>query len=279
MRRRVIVIGVALLLLVVSRLPYLLGGADWGVFLTEHLWLITDPAAVDSWLDGARRADTLGRFDPPLYATHYHGGGRAVAEAVWSVGQLTGDFGLLQLKLVGLLASAVALAAWLAAVMMVWPEERARWSLSVFVAWLAPPTLLLWQTLMPMGHYMETWFFHAVFLVPLVLVLQDRVGPVFLGVIGLAAGLAMTYVVSNVIFPLLIGLLFLLVSRRSIAVRIAGAGALLASCWLSWTWLAGARLAAGAERIGSLGAEQETLGLLLERVLETWLASPPGTPS
>ncbi len=268
-RSRLILVAGAVLLFVLSRLPFLLSHSDWGVFVTEHLWIITDGAAVDrtTSLLGDVGA-TLGRFNPLLYDGHYHAGGLWITEAVRYVGRLTGEHGLRELKLIGFVCSLIAVCAYLGALMAVWPKQPLRWAAGVYVAWLAPPTLLLWMTLMPMGHYMETWFFHALFLPPLVLVLQDKAGPVVFGLAGAVAGLSATYVFSNLVFPVLLGFLFLLLTRRAWWNRALCLLSLGATTAASWYVVAGARMGLVADRVGRQSHLSEPdVGARVERVL------------
>jgi len=255
------VIALAVGLLVLSRLPFLLSDADWGVFEPEHLWMLTDPAAAELW--GTLFSDEIGALeviDAGRYVTHYHAGALWVARAIQWLGAATGDFGLFQLKLLGLLGSIVAMAVYVFSLMRVWPEEPIRWAVPVFVAWLAPPTLLLWLTLMPMGHYLETWFFHALLLPPLVLVLSDRAGPASLAAFGAAAGVACAYVFSNVLFVVVLGLLYLLFSTRSRFQRAAGALALGVSSTGVWLLLAWDRIWAVGFRLTRADLPRHTEG-------------------
>jgi len=259
---RALVLGGALLLLLVSRLPFLVSDVDWGVFQIEHTWMVTDPAALHGWEEVSGQRGDLEHFDPELYGSHYHAGGLWLTEAVGFVGRITGDYGLREFKLVGLLGTAVALCAYLLALMAIWPQRRARWWLPALVAWIAPPTLLLWLTLMPMGHYMETWFFHAVFLPPLVAVLSDRAGPGLLLVTGLAIGLATTYVFSNIVFVVLLGGLFLLLSEKSLKVRIIGTVALGGAFLGTWLPTVAPRIHSIGVRFGEAGIQPAPVGAL-----------------
>ncbi len=233
-----IAIGLGLLLLLASRLPFLLSNSEWGVFFPEHLWMITDPLVMERWARvGATGGGQLAQLDPAMYAEHYHAGAFWVTRAIGWMHRLTGATGLLPMKLVALLASMLGVVAWLIALARVWPRERLRWGAAIFVVWLAPPSLLLWATLMPMGHYLETWFFHAVFLPPLVLVLADRDGPLSLAASGVLAGLCTAYVFSNLVFPaLLAGLLLVLPRRRRLDLglpeRLLGAQGILVAAQL-----------------------------------------------
>jgi len=265
-RRRVL--GVALVLLVLSRLPFLVSHSDWGVFFMEHLWLLTDSAAIERWEDLTGRSDgSLAAVDQGLYEAHYHSGALWLTETIRTVGWLTGGYGLLQLKLVGLVASMLALVAYLVALFQVWPRQPLRWAVTVFVVWLAPPTLLLWLTLMPMGHYMETWFFHALFLPPLVLVCSDRAGPGSLAAIGVAVGLACTYVFSNVVFGVLLAGMFVLFSTRNLRGKALGLASLVGVSAATWLLIAGPRFQAALGRLEPDEGQQRTLASLFERVV------------
>jgi len=263
-----ITLGLAVLLLLLSRLPFLLGHADWGVFNPEHLWMITDPAAVarSQELSGSGAA-TLPGLDEGLYALHYHAGARWVSEAVGWMGWLTGAYGLLQLKLVGLLAAVVALVAYTIGLVRIWPGEPVRWALPIFVAWIAPPTLLLWLTLMPMGHYMETWLFHALYLPLFALVLADRASPQVFGGAGALAGVMTAYVASNLLFPVVLAFVFLLVSTRSTRQRLLSLGALAAGFALTWIPTGASRLWSVLGRAEEASLQQPSLGGAADRLL------------
>lgn len=243
--------GAAVALLLLSRLPFLLAQPDWGVFFTEHMWLITDWAAVSRWEEVTGQTASLATLDPGLYRLHYHGGAAAIAEAVGWMGALTGDVGLLQLQLVGLLLSVVAVTAYLAGLRRIWPDDHVRHALSLFIVWLAPPTLLLWLTLMPMGHYMESWLFHALALPALAHTCSGRGGARFLAAVGVAAGLATVYVVSNVVFLGLIGGAFLLWAERPLRARLLPLVGMVITWAVTWAVAGGPR---GAEAYARLTA-------------------------
>ncbi len=100
---RVIAVGVAVLLLVASRLPFLIGNADWGIVSPEHLYMIADPAAVSGW-KGQQGLEhlSIGLLDPGRYTEQYHAGALWIAGAIRQVGLLTGGRGVFDMKLVGL---------------------------------------------------------------------------------------------------------------------------------------------------------------------------------
>jgi len=232
-------LGGALVLLVLSRIPFLLHTPDFGVFLIEHMWMLEDPAAVRLWERITGLSGTVGQIDPALHAVHYHGGGGAVTSSVLHMSRLTGHDGLVQLELVGLLATALALAAYFSALVQLWPGQRARWGFALFLAFLAPPSLLFWLTLVPMGHFTETWFFHALALPAFVVLCRGRAGPLTVALIGVGAGLATWYVFSNAIFVGLFALSILLWSSGgwvARATRLAVLGGAWATTWLTTAW-------------------------------------------
>jgi len=266
--RRLTFLAVGLVLLVLSRLPFLRSHPDWGIFDTEHIWMIDDSSAINQWLTaGAVPTASLGATVPQTYLEHYHGGALWATEAIRLVGLVTGDVGLLEMKLVGLLASIIALCCYGIGLFMVWPRQPVRWALPVAVAWLVPPTLLLWNTLMPMGHYLETWFFHAVFLPPLVLILSDRAGLKTLTALGIALGAATAYVASNVVFLLLCLVAYLLFSRRPLWERGLGSALLVTTGAMTARILLGARLDSLALRASTPSAAGETVLARLGRNL------------
>ncbi len=262
-----------MLLLILSRLPFLVSHVDYGVFHHEHLFMLTDAAAVARWaeIDGGHEA-SLPSLDYNMYAHHQHAGGRWVTEAIRQVGRLTSEHSLREHKLIGLGASIVALCAYLLALLQVWPHRPARWAAAVFVCFLAPPTLLLWQTLMPMGHYAETWLFHALFLLPLVSILADRAGPRTLFATGLFAGVATAYTVTNVVFPVLLGGLALLVSKQPARRRAINTAALGGGFSATWLLLGASRVGAVVGRVAetdpSGGADVGGLQLIAATALK-----------
>ena len=260
-RARILTIGGALLLLILSRLPFLLADPSWGVFAMEHIWLLDEPAAVEHMEELTGASGTrLTEFNDNLFGQAYHAGAAWIAECVRAMGRLTGSIGLRELKLVGVSASVLALGVYLWALLTIWPTRPVRWVLPVVLAWLAPPTLLLWSTVMPMGHYLDSWFFHALWLPPLVLVLSDRAGPASLAAFGAAAGVACAYVFSNVLFVVVLGLLYLLFSTRSRFQRAAGALALGVSSTGVWLLLAWDRIWAVGFRLTRADLPRHTEG-------------------
>jgi len=260
--RRILLVGLGLLLL--SRAPFLVQNVDWGVFDLEHLWILGDARASSVARAAAEGAKpSLADLDPGLYGEHFHAGARVVTAAMRLVGDLTGSFSLRGLKLLGLLGSCVALAVYLATLTVVWPAARVRWAVMTYVVWLAPPTLFLWMTLMPMGHYMETWFVHALWMGGLVLILRDRAGPVALTGMGIASGLACVYVFSNVVFPALLAGALLLSSKRPWRSRLAGLAALTAGAAAVYVPFALPRISMIVDRLGSAGpSESASTGLV-----------------
>ena len=236
------VLGAAVLLLLVSRLPFLTANVDWGVFHPEHLWIITDAAAVarSAALDEGTPA-TLGELDLGLYAIHYHAGGRWVTEAVRWLGVLTGGFGVLQMKLLGLLGSLIALCGYTVGVMRLWPGDARRWWLPVGMVWLFPPTLFLWMTLVPMGHYMETWFFHGLFLPLYATMLADRATTRHWLLAGLLGGVATAYVLTTAVLPGLLAVGWLLITRHDVRQRAISLGAMALAFLAVWLPTGGVR--------------------------------------
>jgi len=228
-----------LCLLVLSRLPALLHTPDFGVFWVEHLWEVEDPAAVKVWERVFDRAGSVIDIDPGLYTVHYHGGSLAVTAAVLALSRLTGSDGLLQLELVGLLASLLALVAYFTALVQTWPGERARWGFAVFVAFLAPPTLFFWITIIPLGHFTDTWFFHALSMPVFVALCRGRGSPLTLGLLGIVAGVATWYVFSNAVFVALFAACVLCWGAggwRGKLVRLVALSATWAVTWLQLSW-------------------------------------------
>lgn len=277
-RRRLLFLGVAVLLLVASRGPFLTHHGDWGIFDLEHLWMITDPAAITR----ARAFDpsgefTLAKFDEPLFGVHFHAGGRWLTDSVRLIGTVTGQHTLLELKLLGLLLSLVALCAYLATLMRIWPEEPLRWGLATFITWLAPPTLLFWMTLMPMGHYMESWLFHALSLPAVVLAASDRLGPRIMVPIGVACGVACVYVFSNIIFAVLIGGTYLLFTTDPLRRRVQTLSVAVLAFTATWLPFAGSRLPTLWNRLLISGPGQASAKAdLAEQVVQnlSFMASP-----
>jgi len=169
----------------------------------------------------------------------------------------------------------LALSAYLWALLQVWPDKPLRWAIPVFVTWLVPPTLMLWLTMMPMGHYMESWFFHALSLPALVLILSDRASPPRLVAIGAAAGVATVYTVSNVIFGVLLGIAWLLFGKGGLKARLIGAASLIGGFLLTWGPLIGTRLGAVAGRVGdSMNEEKGSVVLVALRFLRNLAKLP-----
>jgi hypothetical protein len=259
-RGRALLLLAAVVLLLLSRLPFLVSQPDWGVFWPEHYWMATDPGLLERWNEHAAEGSvTLSDLDPMLYQFHYHSGIRWVVEAARLAGWVTGGSGPTQLKLVGLGASTLALVSMLLTLFHVWPRQPARWVIPLFVAWLVPPALLVWMTLMPMGHYLETWFFHALLLPPLVMVLSDRAGRSSMAATGVAVGLATAYSFSNAVFCVLLLGSYLLFSERSIRERIVSTG-----------------LFAGAFALFAFLIRMERLDLVVRRIS---VASPTASAS
>jgi len=258
-RRAIQFVLLAAVLLLGSRLPFFGQNVAWGIFDLEHTWIITDSSVVERAHRVAPELGlTLAELDHPLFGSHYHAGGMILTDMVRLTGRLTGDWSLVRLKLVGLAFTLIALLAYLATVTHVWPGDRRRWALAAWIPWLAPPSLFLWMTLMPMGHYMETWLFHALFLPGFVLVASDRARPVTLFPIGLLAGLAMVYVFSNVMFPALMTAGVVLFSQRSRMAQLRSVGALAAGVLLVWLPFVLPRLAHFQRRVGLTGPSEKT---------------------
>jgi len=271
-RRAVQFVLLAALVLLGSRLPFFGQNVAWGVFDLEHLWAITDSAVVER---AHRVAPDLGltlqELDHPLFGSHFHAGGKLITDAVRLTGRLTGDWSLVQLKLVGLAWTLIGLLAYLATVTHVWPDDRRRWVLAAWIPWIAPPSLLLWMTVMPMGQYMETWLFHALFLPVFVAVVSDRIGPRALFGVGLLSGVATVYVFSNVMFPALITAGVLLFSQRSRMAQLGSIGALAAGALLVWLPFVLPRLHQIQERLGVTGPSEKTAGHYVQQALHNVL--------
>jgi len=268
-RARILTIGGALLLLILSRLPFLLADPSWGVFAMEHIWLLDEPAAVEHMEELTGASGTrLTEFNDNLFGQAYHAGAAWIAECVRAMGRLTGSIGLRELKLVGVSASVLALGVYLWALLTIWPTRPVRWVLPVVLAWLAPPTLLLWSTVMPMGHYLDSWFFHALFLPFLISALDDKAGPRTMIATGALGGIAVAYVLSNIMFPLLIGGLFLLLSQRRLAHRLGLLGGLGLGFVGTYVPLAAARWANLAARLGEVQTDNAAGGSLWGRILD-----------
>ena len=277
-RRRLLFLAVAVLLLVASRVPFLTHHGDWGIFDLEHLWMITDPAAITrARAVNPEQGLTLAQFDEPLFGVHFHAGGRWVTDSVRLIGNVTDQHTLLELKLLGLLFSLVALSVYLATLMRIWPEEPLRWGLATLITWLAPPTLLLWMTLMPMGHYMESWLFHALSLPAVALAASGRLGPKSMVPIGVACGVACVYVFSNIIFAGLIGATYLLFTTDALRRRVLTLSVAVLAFAATWLPFAGSRLPTLWNRLLISGPRQASAQADLgEQVLQnlSFIASP-----
>ena len=260
-------LAAASLLVCASRAPFFAQHVDWGVFDMEHLWFMRDSGAVARMnsVPGAS-GYTLTDLEPYLFGGHFHAGTRVVTDAVRLVGSVTGTWSLREVKVVGLLATLCALWAWLATIVRVWPDARLRWAVGVYVAWLAPPTLMLWMTLIPMGQYMETWVFHALLSPALLHILGGRASVPALFATGLGAGVAAVYVFSNVLLVALLLTMHLLFSEGSRRRLLAGVTALLVGAGTVWLPFAWSRLEGIKWRLEQAGVGEPRGGGLLGRI-------------
>jgi hypothetical protein len=245
----VAVLGVAVLLLIASRVPLLLAHPDYGLFDPERIWIFTDPGVAERWSDATGEPATGVDVNPGV-ATGYHGGDQWVLRGVELIGRVTGGYSMLEQKLLGLVATIVAMIAYLTALIRVFPTQPARWLLPLWIVWLAPPALLLWMTVLPMGLYLETWLFHALFLPPAVRLLESRPERRFLVVLALCLGVATVYSLSNLAFVLFFALLLLLGTGR-ISDRLADAAILVATSSVAWLTVGIRRLGAVRSRLAA----------------------------
>ncbi len=223
-------LAAALLLYVLSRLPFLVAHPDWGPFSYEHCFFLSGAKLVDALRAQFPGHDfTMSSVVPYHFRDDFHGGAFYVGTLTQKVASGLGSFGLLPLKLLSTAHALLALALYLLVLRRLWPDELARTALPVLVAWLAPPTMLLWSTLLMMGHYYETWLVHALLLPPLLLVLRGRMPLWGMAATGLGCGLLSVYAFSSLVFPLLFVLLHARLGPRGGGRRLLGGAALLAA--------------------------------------------------
>lgn len=268
--RWLLAIGLTLFLL--SRLPLLLASPDWGPFSMEHCFFLSVPGVVDALQEQfLGQPFSIASVGPNLFRDDFHGGSWWVGTLTHTVSGWIGTRGLLSLKLVSVFHALVAFAIYLAVLGYVWRQRFARVAFPVFVAWLAPPTMLLWSSLLLMGHYYETWFFHALYLPPLILLLQGRMPLWGMALLGMGCGLAVDYAFSNLVYLVLSVLLYLRFSARTLSERFTAVVAYLAG--VSFTtmpfYLEPGRLGSITHRVSESGVSRGFLSSLAHR-LDAW---------
>lgn len=221
--RRLALLAAGVVAYLASRVPLLLHSPDWRPMSMEHHCFSTSIPALVHALETTSEVprQTLAAYAPEHFGRHYHEGANYVAESVRALIALGVPEGLLPLKLTGLIASTIAFVVWFAVVSRVWREHRPRVVAAMTCAWLAPPSMYLWTTLLPPGHYMETWLFHALFLPPVLAICMGtlpRWGPAALGV---ACGWAAIYTASNLAFAGWFSVLLVLAPGRTALRRVA----------------------------------------------------------
>lgn len=186
---------------VLARAPFLAHNPDWGPMLTtEHCWNMTDPFMYEQ-----RRAvapDEELPFWVVNYAqmkSHYHGGSELMSHLVRVASLGFSPTTVLPNKIVGLVFTAltIGLLAW--GLRRIWPVNRWNALVPLFLL-TVPPSLLLWMTLLPRGHYFETHLFYALFLPFMVSEAEERTTPVRLVLLGALGGYAVVYTFSNAVF-------------------------------------------------------------------------------
>ena len=227
----IVVGGVALFLL--SRLPFLVAHPQWGPLEMENCWMVSVPRIVEDLRGAYPGSDiSLQGLAPHIFHSHYHGGAWWAANCVSTLYRLTGTRGMLGYKLVSVLHAAVAFGIFLVAMRLAWPRRLIRTWLPSAVLWIVPPTLLLWSSVLLMGHYFESWLFYGMLVLPLVVVIKDRMPIWGLGLAGLVCGLATVYCLSNAVYAVVLAITWLLLTSRSLRTRILG-GVVIAAAALS----------------------------------------------
>ena len=216
---------ILLLLFFLSRLPFLLAHPDWGPIFYEHCFFLSVPGLHDSLQQQFPGYPiSIASVDVEQYRAQLHGGS-------WWIGTLTnavigwiGSRGLLALKLVSLFHALIAFVLYFVVLGHVWRDRPARIIFPVLAAWIVPPIHLLWSTFQMLGHYYDTWLFHSLFLLPLVLLLQNRLPIWGMALLGIGCGLSVDYTFSNLNYVAWFMLLYLLLTPRTLK-RLAGLGA------------------------------------------------------
>ncbi len=211
MKPRTLII-LATLALVCSRVPFFFANPDWGRFHPEHCFVLSAPAVYEG--RSALEPDQPLQYwmmNPEQIVEHYHIGSASMFHLVRWISGLLGTRSLLVLKFIGtaLMAAYVALLA--TALIRTWPRRRDRFVVlaPLYVA-LFPPTLFLWVSLTPQGHYFEYHLFYGMLLPFMVAATTGRLSLPWLILAGTIAGVAAAYSINNALLVVVLMLAHLL---------------------------------------------------------------------
>ena len=212
-----LLVVVAVLGLAGSRAPFFAHGPDWSILSWEHCFLLSFPLVYENRKQLEPDA-TLPYWvvDQGNMRGHYHAGMGWIARIVGWVSHWTGSRGLWQVRLVGTFLAAVFVGALAWSLSTVWRfgSDRAQILIPLFIC-LFPPTLFLWATLTPEGHYYDSHFFYGLFLPFYVALCRGRLNAPAALAAGLLAGIATVYTFSNAVFLAALVVSLLLLSPHS----------------------------------------------------------------
>jgi len=197
-RSFVLLAGCAVLL---ARAPFLAYNPDWGPMLdNEHCFLLADPYVHEQrrtlWPDEELPFWVVG-YDH--MKVHFHRGAEPLAHMVRWSSRLLPTPTVLPIKCVGIALTVLTagLLAW--GLGRIWPRRRTNVLVPLFLL-AFPPSFLLWVTLLPRGHYFETYLFYGLFLPFMVSEAEERTRWYGLLLLGALGGIAAAYAFSNAIF-------------------------------------------------------------------------------
>jgi len=233
-RASALLVIVAVLGLAGSRAPFFAHGPDWSILSWEHCFLLSFPLIHENRLQ-LEPDEPLPYWviDQGNMRGHYHAGMGWIARVVGALSSAFDSRGLWLVRLVGtvLAAAFVGLFAW--ALGRLWRDgrDRAQVLVPLFLC-LFPPTLFLWASLTPEGHYYDSHFFYGLFLPAYVAICRERLSVPMAVFTGLLAGFAIVYTFSNAVFLVALVVASLLFSRTSILVRLRDLGFAVAAALL-----------------------------------------------
>jgi len=185
----------------VTRLPFVLDNPDWGpVLIPEHCFFLSAPVIHEN-----RQALSPGEavpfwiVNPEQILQSFHAGIGLMHGLVRAVYEISSIRTVAALKIIGLALLSLYLAVLVWALNAIWPREPLRIAVPVFLS-TVPPTLFLWETMFPLGHYTETYLVYGLLLPYVVAVARRRVSVVQRLSAGALVGAAMAYTFSNAVF-------------------------------------------------------------------------------
>ena len=215
--RGLVIITIAAISVLTTRGLMMLDNPDWGPILDDSFCgLLSAPVVHENIrVHSPDLHIPLSDIDPSQMAQHYHLGSRFLYYTVALLYRWTGVQSLVLVKVLG-----TALTTFFA-VVLAWALARLfrrQWLPVVVPLFLVavPPSLFLWVSLLPRGHYFEHHFFYALFIPFMLLAVSGRLSWWTALLLGALSGAAIAYAASNALFPAAIAVLFLRdLARRS----------------------------------------------------------------